>query len=190
MKWSQKGFSLPELLVAVSLSFIIVTAAFYSYQSFNRFSLQHQDVTDMQLELEMATKEISYYLNMAGYGLEKGMAFTVLQPNVIGIQIKDPNGQYCLSSAVTEIRLSAESKNSIQKDIFCDGVLKSAYSKVTPFAGVVSFKYLNSENVATSDTKEVRWVELDLESVRYRDVYPDTLSKEMAMRVAPRNLLL
>ncbi|WP_300674015.1 PilW family protein [Desulfoluna sp.] len=66
----RKGFTLLELLVAVALSMIIITAGYFFYSTEIRTRVTQERVTDMQQNLRAAMVMMGTDLRMAGYDPE------------------------------------------------------------------------------------------------------------------------
>jgi len=66
----RKGFTLLELLVAVALSVIIITAAYFFYSTQIKFRVTQERVTDMQQNLRASMVMLGNDIRMAGYDPE------------------------------------------------------------------------------------------------------------------------
>lgn len=187
---NQSGHSLIEILLALSLTGILATGSMHGYQTYNRFTLQQTDILDMQREIKIASHEISRLIGLAGYGLEPRFALASLSNNKLDMMMLDPEHKYCANTDTTRIILYSTQNNQLIKEAYCNGTLMVSSISHIPFQGTFSFSYKDKFDQSIHSSELVHIIEISLKSVRFRDCYADTIHRTLAMKLAPRNILL
>jgi|GEM_PF-5395354 len=186
-----QGFSVLELLVAISLTGLLTTGSIKGYQNYNRFTLQQTDILDMQSELNIISYDIERAIYLAGYGLEARMAITGFAKDTLSIKLIDPDQHFCLQRTdTTTIRMYSTGLGFLKREAYCNGILAVNSISQFPFRGNFSFSYTDKKGAATLLSEEVRLVRLDMKNSRYRSCYKDTLYRNLSLSLTPRNLIL
>ena len=70
---SRRGFTLIELMVAMTIGFLVLAGAFEMHSAFSRQSIRQQEAADMQQALRVASQVIGRSVRTAGVGLNGGV---------------------------------------------------------------------------------------------------------------------
>jgi prepilin-type N-terminal cleavage/methylation domain-containing protein len=144
------GFTLLEMLVALTITGFVVSAAYGIYVAQHRNWIVQEQITDMQQNARAAMHELETRIRMAGYGLPAG-----LQP--IYAWNTDPDTIAVLSK--NESACEAPIEHSMPQpgsELRCDGHDISCFEKNTwayiydPFADTGEFFYITHVQVSAS----------------------------------------
>lgn len=69
MKMNQKGFTLPELLIGVTISLFVIAAGYTFFNNTFNFSVLHSRTAEMQRESRVALDIMSREIRNAGFGI-------------------------------------------------------------------------------------------------------------------------
>jgi len=184
-KGSSPGFTLTELLVAMTIATVVMAAIYSSYYSQQKAYTVTETMVETQQNLRAAMYQLERDIRMAGFDPKgaKQFGFTTMDSDEIGFSIDgDENG----IAGVTEFyRYKVDTaKNTFQRGIGSSGSPPTAYtdSDIAENITTADFQYLDSSGVTTATASSVRIVEVTLTANQ------DGHSRQWNTRIQCRNL--
>ena len=193
-----QGFTLIEIMIALALSVVTVGAIYTIYLNQVKSQVVRDDKLDMQQHVRAAMDLIVHELKMAGYDPRQVNQDAKLGNDFYGITyhpkelvIKaDLNGNGTLTDSNETIRFSHDRATfTLRRDT--GGGRQPLVEHIEKF----SMRYLNQDGQATTDSKQIRQIEL---TIKARTENPDPQypsngghhTVTLQSRVTPRNLSL
>ncbi len=142
------GFTLVELLVALSLTSLVVTAVLGTYVNQHKVVMVQEQVSDMQQNARAAIGEITQQVRMAGFALPIGIEAIVTantNPDTITIRY---SASSCNASTTSSMPQPSAELKLVGQDLSCfyDGML--AYIFHPDFGGGDWFEVTNVQQAA------------------------------------------
>ena len=161
---NKKGFTLVELLVALALSGLVVTAIYAAYQSQHKTYIVQESVAEMQQNLRAAMYLMTQEIRMAGYdprgATDAGIVAGDFDDDEIRFR-KDSNGSGTIEDTIGEdVTYSLYSSGGIQK--LGRKYPASANMPVALNIDALNFVYLDEDDAITATASEIRSVQITL----------------------------
>jgi prepilin-type N-terminal cleavage/methylation domain-containing protein len=150
LKIHPEGFTLVELLIAVAIAGVVISAGFGVYLTQHEGWIIQEQITDMQQNARVAMHELETRIRMAGYGLPGG-----IQP----IYAANTNPDTITVVSQNEFECEATIEHAMPQpssELRCDGHDVSCFKEDTwayiydPFADTGEFFYITQVQVSSS----------------------------------------
>lgn len=170
MTTNNKGFTLVELLVALAVSSIAMTAIYSTYMTQQKsFSVQ-QDVATMQSNLRAAMYLLSSELRMAGYdptgkagaGITTATKYTNSSSQALIRFTADENGDGDVADVGEDITYEVYTDSGIQRLVRVDVNDSTTKVPVAEYIDRFHLYFLDENNAQTTDTAEMRSIQVTL----------------------------
>ncbi|MFC1533001.1 PilW family protein [Thermodesulfobacteriota bacterium] len=176
---NQKGFTISELLVAMTIGGIVMVTAYSMYMSQTRSSKITEEVSGLQQNLRAAMYHIERELRMAGYNPTRSTSgafrFTIISSSNSVTFTMDNSENGALDPGETITYFFRATDNTLIRNAGTNQVVADNISNL-------SFAYLNASGTATTDGATVRSVDVTLTASG------DGHTRQLVTRVRCRNM--
>lgn len=175
----ENGFTLAELLVAMVVGLLVMTAAYATYMTQTRSYKTNEEVTALQQNLRSAMYHLERELRMAGYNptvsQTVNFGFVNLGGNTVTFTM-DSNGDGALDTTETIIYAHNAGNSTLTRDAGAGAQMLAL--DITDF----SLVYRQADGTVAGSASEVRSVDISLTAST------DDHTRTLATRVRCRNL--
>jgi type IV pilus assembly protein PilW len=169
MKNTDKGFTLVEILISLTISTVVMSAIYQTYDSLQQSYIIQQEIAHMQQNLRAAMFMMVRELRMAGYD-PTGKAgagiitATPASPAVPAVDAlikftRDLNGDWDTDDSGEDITYSLYTSGGIQKLGRKNPTLNRP---VAEYIEALDFVFINGDNAQTSTVADIRSVQITL----------------------------
>ncbi len=186
---NQSGLTQIELIIALALSCIVITAACRCYTGFQQFNLRQIDILQMQMDSKMTINHITNQLFFAGSRLGVNGAFSKPLPDTLRFRSLASTPGPCASNDTMSHIYYLDKGNNFVYETRCNDKI-NGISFIAGGMDSVLFTYYDSRGHITSQPNQIRTVAFKLTFCKRRKHDASPIYREIAARVSPRNLLI
>jgi type IV pilus assembly protein PilW len=160
MKLNSKGFTLIEILVALAITSVVLTAIYAAYQSQQKAYIIQQDIAMMQQNLRAAMYLMTQEIRMAGYDPTgtAGAGITATGSGTFSFT-KDLDGDGDVTGSSENITYSLYTSDGIQK---LGRKNPTVNMPVALYIDDLDFVFLDANNAVAGVTSDIRSVQITL----------------------------
>jgi len=192
------GFTLIELMIALTIMLLVMSAIFSTFQSQSRSWVQQQEIANMQQNLRAGMYYLERSIRMAGYDPRHSKAFgfvsnfpvpldgfgATTDGDDIAFTVDDDEDKVVDNNTA---ELVAYRRNPLTNELqFLDVSNSNTWTTVAENISSVAFTYLDEDNLVTTDPNDIRVVQITLTASSSRASVTSTRS--ITSRVRCRNI--
>ncbi len=176
----EKGFTLAEMLVAMVVAGLVMTATYATYMTQTRAYKTNEEVTGLQQNLRSAMYHLERELRMAGYNptvsMTQSFGFTNIGGTTVTFTMDYPNGDGVLDTTETITYARNATNNTLTRNAGAGAQMLAL--DITNF----TLAYIKEDGSAAASASEVRSVDISLTASN------DKHTRTLSTRIRCRNL--